>query len=434
MSKQRAKPARRIAVAFGGVALFACGAGASAQAPADAPPTTLQPTVQTPTAAATLGGTIHGTAKAGTVPLPGVAITATNTLTGKKYATTTDVDGRYAMTIPRTGRYVVRAELAAFAPITNEVRITAEATDQAAEFTLQLLSRATQAQAAAGERTARAAAATLGAGTLALNMAGGDETLTDASAGGANTGAALPSLAALGGDTTANATSDAVTVSGAQGVTNALGGMSEDQIRSRVEDAMAQARQNGGGNGDQMNAVAAMIGGIMAGGGGFRRPGRRRSRRWRLRRPWGRRRRQLPHLQSRAAAWLDLLPGRQQRVELRAVVARRCNRSLTRPRTPTASASASPDRPTFPGLLQGRHAPVRLHQPDRPEKPECLPAQSGAGTHRARTCRKLLAVFPEGKRDAYACDTLRPGDRRAGAGEQPGERKRGNIAAGARFA
>src|SRR5580658_6454316 len=34
------------------------------------------------------GGTIKGTVKAGTVPLPGVGVTATNSLTGKKYATT----------------------------------------------------------------------------------------------------------------------------------------------------------------------------------------------------------------------------------------------------------------------------------------------------------------------------------------------------------
>src|SRR5947209_8703076 len=41
------------------------------------------------------GGTIKGTVKAGTTPLPGVAVTATNSLTGKKYATTTDIDGVY---------------------------------------------------------------------------------------------------------------------------------------------------------------------------------------------------------------------------------------------------------------------------------------------------------------------------------------------------
>lgn len=224
-------------------------------------------TVQASSTVTTTGGTIRGAVRTGTVPLPGVAITATNTLTGKKYATTTDIDGRYAMMIPRTGRYVVRAELAAFAPVTNEVRITAEAADQAAEFSLQLASRVAQAQVAAGERTTRTATA-LGAGTLALNMTGGEEGLADASAGGGNAGASMPSLAGLGG-----ASSDAVTVSGAQGTTNALAGISEDQIRSRVEDAMNQARQNGGGSGDQINAVVSMLGGMMAGGGGFGGPG-----------------------------------------------------------------------------------------------------------------------------------------------------------------
>ena len=55
--------------------------------------------------------------------MPGVGITATNTLTGKKYATTTDVTGAFAMAIPRNGRYVVKAELAAFASDTKEVLI-----------------------------------------------------------------------------------------------------------------------------------------------------------------------------------------------------------------------------------------------------------------------------------------------------------------------
>ena len=86
-----------------------------------------EPVVPAPAQAATApaaeasGGTVKGTVKAGTVPLPGVGVTATNTLTGKKYATTTDVDGSFAMAIPRNGRYVVKAELAAFAPETKEV-------------------------------------------------------------------------------------------------------------------------------------------------------------------------------------------------------------------------------------------------------------------------------------------------------------------------
>src|ERR1700749_4219569 len=74
-------------------------------------------------AAEASGGTISGTVKAGAVPLPGVGVTATNTLTGKKYATTTDQSGAFAMAIPRNGRYVVKAELAAFGTDTKEVLI-----------------------------------------------------------------------------------------------------------------------------------------------------------------------------------------------------------------------------------------------------------------------------------------------------------------------
>src|ERR1700761_5925265 len=38
-------------------------------------------------APAATGGLIHGTVKAGTIPLPGVSVVATNTLTGQRYAT-----------------------------------------------------------------------------------------------------------------------------------------------------------------------------------------------------------------------------------------------------------------------------------------------------------------------------------------------------------
>src|SRR5438067_5981053 len=71
------------------------------------------------------GGTIKGTVKAGATPLPGVAVTATNTLTGKKYATTTDVDGVYQMQVPRNGRYVIKTELTGFASSTKEVVVNA---------------------------------------------------------------------------------------------------------------------------------------------------------------------------------------------------------------------------------------------------------------------------------------------------------------------
>jgi hypothetical protein len=229
-------------------------------------------------AAAAPAGTIRGTVMAGKVPLPGVAVTATNTLTGKKYATTTDVDGNFAMAIPKSGRYVVKAELAAFAVATNEVRITAEAANQTAAFSLELASRAAATQASAGA-AATAIASALGRGTQTLT-ATGDSSLEAAGTGEGNTGVQQPTLGGFGGADGSAAATESVAVSGQQGTTNALGGLNEDQIRERVEDAVNTARANGVG-GDQINAAVAALGGILQGGnfggpgsGGFRGGGR----------------------------------------------------------------------------------------------------------------------------------------------------------------
>jgi len=203
------------------------------------------------------GGTIHGSVKAGTTPLPGVAVTATNTLTGKKFATTTDVNGNYAMTIPRTGRYVVKAELAAFATATNEVRITAEAADQTAAFTLELASRAA-AQQATGTTA-------LNRGTQSLSIAGSGEEITDASAGGGNTGVSQPTLGGLGD----SASNESVAISGVGGSTNPLAGISQEDLQNRISDAIQQARQQGLVSEDQAGAAAGMIISLMNGPGGF---------------------------------------------------------------------------------------------------------------------------------------------------------------------
>lgn len=215
------------------------------------------------------GGTIRGTVKAGAVPLPGVSVTAANTLTGKKYATTTDENGTFSMAIPRNGRYVVKAELSAFAGETKEVLINALSEnggkpEQVAEMGMQLASRVAAQQAAA--TTGAASAVTRG--LQSLNLAGGDGEATDASSGGGTGGggAQLPSLAGLGGDAAAT---DSVAVSGQVGQTNALANLSEDDVRQRVEDALAQARGQGGANGEIAVALQGALGGLLGGGGGF---------------------------------------------------------------------------------------------------------------------------------------------------------------------
>ena len=279
--------------------------------------TAVVPAGQAPVAAAhdsprASGGTITGTVKAGAVPLPGVAVTATNTLTGKKYATTTDVNGSFAMAIPRNGRYVVKAELAAFATETKEVLINAAGENggkpaQVAEFGLQLASRVQRRREAAdcGDKCREIAR-----GLQALNVTGD------------GLGAdrckcrwrATPERSCLRWREWAGSRreTDSVTVNGAMGQTNGLAGYNEDDIRQRVQDAIAQAQRQGGAAGDMANAVVGMLGGMM-GGGGSADPGvegleevaaGEGSRRW-----W--RRRRISRVQSDAAAWRGVLSGRK---------------------------------------------------------------------------------------------------------------------------
>ncbi len=232
------------------------------------------PAAPAPSAAAVAevqGGTVRGSVKTGSTPLPGVAITATNTLTGKKYTTSTDITGAFQMAIPRNGRYVIKAELAAFAADTKEVLFNATSPREAtAEFGLQLASRV-----AAAEQQQTATAARVQNGLQSLAVAGmGDANTADASTGTANTGVSMPTISGFG-DSSAT---ESVAVTGQMGQTNGLANFNEDEIRNRIEDAMAQARTQGGGQGDQINAVVSMIGGMMAGGGpggggGFGGPG-----------------------------------------------------------------------------------------------------------------------------------------------------------------
>ena len=228
------------------------------------------------------GGTIQGRVIAGTlgkgggVPLPGVAITATNTLTGRRYTTTTDIDGKYAMAIPRNGRYVVRAELMGFATETREMVLTGveeEAARQgiqivpaATDFGLQLESRAE----AAAKRAEQSAGQGSGFGVQGLGMQGLSLSMSqgglDATTGVGNAGASLPTMMGMG-----DGAEDSVTVNGEAGQTNGLANLSEEEIHQRIQEAIARAQASGmlPPGGSPATAVAGALGGMM-GGPGFR--------------------------------------------------------------------------------------------------------------------------------------------------------------------
>jgi trimeric autotransporter adhesin len=245
-----------------------------------ATPSASTPQAVTPPAAPQAqGGTIRGTViagtvgKAGGVPLPGVAVTATNTLTGKKYAAATGIDGTYAMTIPRNGRYVVRVDLAGFAPVTKEVVLNASPTMtgimlvQTSDFGMQLASRV-----AAAEAKQEAASATAqGRGTQNLSLNAGNTDVTDASAVNGNSDVAMPTLGNVGqsGGDSATEGGESIAVSGQMGQTNGLANFSEDEVRQRVQDAVDQARANGQlpPGADPTNQIVMAVGGMMMGGG-----------------------------------------------------------------------------------------------------------------------------------------------------------------------
>jgi hypothetical protein len=77
---------------------------------------------------------IHGSVKIGTIPLSGVRLSATNTVSGKKVITISDGSGTYSLTTPGEGRYPVRAEYQALTAPSREVVLSGTGSDQEVDF------------------------------------------------------------------------------------------------------------------------------------------------------------------------------------------------------------------------------------------------------------------------------------------------------------
>ena len=207
-------------------------------------------------------GKLHGHVKSGNIPLPGVTITAQNTLTGKRYSTTTDITGTWSLNIPQNGRYVIRTQFAAFAQGDQEAVLNATSHDQTVDFQLMLASRAAQQQQREEAQTGQAAQgirqmAANGAQSLNLiNALTGD---TDTQSGAAGTsGAALPSIAG-----NSDFSDQSVAISGQSGSVSPMAGVDMDRLRDAMETARAQ-----GVNVDGMPG-GGLFGGGFGGGGGF---------------------------------------------------------------------------------------------------------------------------------------------------------------------
>ena len=210
-----------------------------------------------PSSEAANGGTVHGQAKSGNTPLPGVTITAQNTLTGKKYSTITDVTGSWRLTLPQNGRYVLRTRFPSFAQSSQETVLNAANRDQTVNFDLMLASRAAEAAARTAEaaqqsresarQTAQTGTATRqsarsGAQDLSLTSALSEDTETQEGSGAASeTGnSSLPSIAA-----SSDFSGDAVEITGQAGTVSSQAGVDVERLR----DLMAQGQGGAGGTG-----------------------------------------------------------------------------------------------------------------------------------------------------------------------------------------
>ncbi len=216
------------------------------------------PAGQAPAAAVTqpVAYRIAGSVHSGKTALPGVTVTAANTLTGKKFSGVTASDGTFLLVGISRGRYVVRVEFMGFATATQEVVLNPENTSGKVDVELLLASRQEQQTTAA---TAALTAAGRGFQNLALDsalssLAGG------AIAAGQATGGGDVSALPLNG-AGADAPTESVSVTGAQGRTQDFGAGNEDELQQRIQEFRDRAQRDG------------LLGGGPGGGGAFGGPG-----------------------------------------------------------------------------------------------------------------------------------------------------------------
>src|SRR5258708_11449919 len=207
---------------------------------------------------------ITGVVRAGKTPLPGVTVTASNTLTGKKFSVATASNGTYSLSgLPR-GRYVVKIEFMGFATLTQEVVLKPET--PSGKFDAEMILASRQQEQSVGNLTAMI---TAGRGFQSLAL---DNTLSALAGAGAGNGLGGGQNGGPGGDVAglplngagAEGPTESVSITAAQGRTQAFGGGSEDDIQERIPEFRERTQREGGG----------LQGGGPGGGGGHGCPGR----------------------------------------------------------------------------------------------------------------------------------------------------------------
>ena len=187
---------------------------------------------------------ISGSVRNGKVLLPGVTVTAANTLTGKKYSAVTATNGTFQFSgLPR-GRYVVRMEFMGFATATQEVVLNPESPTGKVEAELILASRQKEQQADTATQTAQRGFQSLAMNST-LSALAGEGVAGGSNGNGGNLGDAsgLP-LNGAGADSP----TESVSINGTQGRTQDFGGGSEQDLEDRVQEFRERMQRESGAN------------------------------------------------------------------------------------------------------------------------------------------------------------------------------------------
>ncbi|HZU23514.1 MAG TPA: TonB-dependent receptor, partial [Terriglobales bacterium] len=195
----------------------------------------------------------------------------------------TELDGSFSVTVPRDGRYVVRAEMAGFAAATREALINAANRSASVAIDMQLRSRveaqqAAQAQLAGttplgGGGGARGAAVQgRGFQNIGLNAAEGADMAASTLADNSLSGAPDPASQGIQVGAASEAGADAVSIAGNMGRTqNGFDERTLDDLRERIQsgEIPTDGTPVNLGNGRQVSIMMNGGGPGGPGGGGF---------------------------------------------------------------------------------------------------------------------------------------------------------------------
>jgi hypothetical protein len=219
----------------------------TAQSPGQPPTETSTPPAAALAPAPAAMFEIAGMVRSGKTALPGATVTATNTLTGKKFTVVTMSNGSYLLTgLPR-GRYVVRVEFMGFAAQTQEVVLKPETPSGKFDAEMVLASRQ---QEQTNNILAALSSAGRGFQSLSLDnalssLAGGSVPGIPGMGNGNGAGANDPSALPLNG-AGAEGPTESVSITGAQGRTQDFGSGTEQDLQDRIQEFRDRMQREGG--------------------------------------------------------------------------------------------------------------------------------------------------------------------------------------------